>query len=735
MNLKFNHSRQYDALLTSLFARLSLLRNRKTNRVVVIIVVAGILWLTLTRSLVSPTGSSILSTDSDLKGYKDDIGGYLESLGLSSPESLASGLNNGFNISQLTQIKKDLTDNDYIPLGYSSIMSQFQPDEPIKPPASEQELNSRCQNYFQHAMTDIATIEYTEKELELLYLDRNTYVHSLKLDRYRKLNDTMQAMRLMMDEDEFDQALGLDSGDLDRWREEWDVLQLRFNQTFHEMAEGVTSLRAFDSCYLKRDKNSQFDGCHTVEKNLFKWATGEFPIVTNWEGTILDQFSIPTGDCFTKALRDQFYKGEGLVVTLSNSTEHFLELKSLILTLRSLKTDLPLQIIHLENDLTPEKMNGIIQIARSTKFVASLPPLDISFVNVTPSISGKYLSKFDKYGMKLISLVFSTFESVVILDTDTVPFVDIRSVLLKSKEFQSLGAFFFKDRDLKDEVTLEESTMVKSLLPSLIDTQLFSTDKLTSKSYGHPLFSRGKKHYMESGMVLMDKERHFGGILAILTLQLWDPVTSISHGDKELFWLGLLVMGDEQYFMNPLSAGAIGTMQYVRNQRVNGLSVLESKPKANTDILRKICSTHPVHVSPWNSQRPLWMNSGYSHCKKQLSAQQLRDDLSLPLYRGTYPTVKELERHYTSHLHITGMLIPPSQELYQGKSWPQEGWVSGDNACDGLLYCAYEIVNNVKSDKDRTYSPVHAELLVEFDKKETDWFDSLGELWTAARDL
>ena len=102
------------------------------------------------------------------------------------------------------------------------------------------------------------------------------------------------------------------------------------------------------------------------------------------------------------------------MITISDS--HLDDCIRLIHLLRYLDNKLPIQIIH--TGLSDVTKNQLRQA--STSDFQGKPHQNVTLVNVTPAIEEKYLHKFDKFGHKILAVLFNTFQEIILLDADTV---------------------------------------------------------------------------------------------------------------------------------------------------------------------------------------------------------------------------------------------------------------------------------------------------------------------------
>lgn len=644
--------------------------------------------------------------------------------------------------------------------GYENVLKAIDPDTFIHYPTYK-----KCEIYFKELYNK--TPNWALEELEAGY-PYNGYIFDTKQSFLNDRKNEFKSSLKKDDKDEIsDEQLNKQIEEKGK-KYEWDA---KYAQAYKEsedsetyMTGQMTNLRVFSQCYLDSsiDPREQhiIDNMHpniTCEENenrLFKFLTKKLPSYTRWTNETINvlpdmskyladvdyktNMTVPKTNettCFTRSLMNSF-NGQGIAISAAD--KHVGELSSLILVLRALNNKLPIQIIH-RGDLNYTSQAALVNVSRSlnlnlekiNSFKAYVqanfehvrdldvetifPKQEIWFVNTTSAINPND-RRFISYGNKLLTLLFSSFEDTVLIDTDTVPFVDIEEYILKSDVYQDKGAFFFKDRQLYDHITGPELTYFKKLLPNRLDNAFFQIPELTNFTMDNRFFGQHYKHVQESGMVAINKKKHMRSTLTINVLQMWHAATTRVHGDKELFWLGFSIAGDEDYYMNKYGVGAVGQLNPNSN-RLLGDKDDSRRSKLNS---HQLCTTHPAHLSGLDDTTLLWMNSGFITCKRENEAEK---DIAMDLYKNVFDNAEQLKKTYVGPLKISAVLVPPPQERVRNNDLgePASGW-EVMFGCGGYLYCAYD---NVGGGNDTYYQGT----LVEYDSSQQLLYDYLGELW------
>lgn len=572
--------------------------------------------------------------------------------------------------------------------------------------------------------------------------------------------------------------------------------------TDQHMADTTTLMRIYGHCFIHDhgEKLLQFENnkrhYDKFTEKLFYHFSGNLPLfISNLTDT-----KVSTGyPIYTKnnKFEGEYHKydkdkdniidfihekstGKGIVI--SATTRYTKDIIKLIRVLRASNNELPIQIIY-KNDLNQRSQKYIMAAATadydelfsismspdvnlvlpeldiiesSKKYGSTFPKQDIMFVNILPTVKKNYKYTFTGYNNKVLALLFSSFKEIILLDADSVPLISPID-FFHQEQYQKSGSFFFKDRTLRDTNDYIETNYFTKLMPfssSSIDSY-FGVKPITEKTLNNA-YMMGWRHFQEAGVVVINKHDHFLGILMTIPLALWnDPVKSSIWGDKEMYWLGLSMAGDENYEFNTNEAASIGEVT-TDSSRKNYLGTLANE----------VCSSHPGHID--DSGNLLWINSGFSFCKKN---GYFRDKSQFPL--STFENLN-LQKLYTNPLKIRNAIVPPNLPKFRDpgspidsteerkfmKSWsnrekdideinsnlkigdikidqitaynPQKGWIKS-GICSSYNYCAYDKIDSyddyLNDDATKVKKLDDSGKLFTFDDKETEYFDYLGKIW------
>ncbi|KAH3668624.1 hypothetical protein OGAPHI_002378 [Ogataea philodendri] len=413
--------------------------------------------------------------------------------------------------------------------------------------------------------------------------------------------------------------------------------------------------------------------------------------------------------------------GKGVVI--SGSDKFLDDNLALIRNLRALGNRLPIQIVH-RGDLSIESQWKIIEQARKDsvyyprkeynqlkqlgldEFDPSFPRQEVWFVNISRAMNPQYALEFPLFYNKLLAYLFNSFQDIVLLDSDVVLFRRPEQFFQLS-QYQSSQSVFFRDRNLIMRVNDGFIDFLKRLLPKGLDTKIFDVKRATYKTLGSRYFTLEFGHYMESGVVAIQRPKYWNGMFTTIYLALLKPIHENVWGDKELFWIGQSVAGNEDYMFNDYWSAAIGT-----------LTPAEQRAPFKS---QELCSTHPGHISS-DDDRLLWINSGILNCRRTETYEKDFD-----VYNATlgFETKEQLLQHYKSPLNIEHAIIPPDSmhwvESFDTPREPRQGYIKQYN-CAAYLWCAYDKIGGSEF-------PEHQGRIFKFETADTVLFDYIGRVY------
>lgn len=545
-----------------------------------------------------------------------------------------------------------------------------------------------------------------------------------------------------------------------------------------KMVETMSLFRVYGKCFLNQNQEtvSHPEIFKKMTDKLFPFLSGQLPIFERFDGKVYNE-GFPEMLKYEKSQDillnyiQRNVQGKGILV--SATTKHARDLIKLIRVLRAHNNELPIQIVH-KGDISQRNQQYLLAAAQtevddmldpklSTDYMNVSPELDLkedskrrnvyfpkqdlTFVNIKQCISREYKYNFPGYANKLLALFFTSFKEVLLFDADTIPLVPPKE-FFDLEGYKAKSAFFFKDRTLNDFNDYIETNFFTKLCPTLKSNSLddlFDIPVITEHTLNNG-YMTGWRHFQEAGVVAVDKSKHFLGVALASPLSIWkDPVVSSVWGDKELYWLALSIAGDENYAFNEHYAASVG------------VATTNPKYKQYTKSnAHEVCSSHPGHIS--NDGRLLWINSGFSYCKKN----GIFRDRNLFPYSAM--DTSEQKGLFDQPLRIQHALVPPGiprirepgspiddtpetelllkwksrpkdvdeinkdvkseeEKISQLDSNPQKGWVKSQ-ACAGYYYCAYDLIDSYFTDKD-----VDNGEFFEYDDNTVSTIEFLAKVW------
>ncbi|KAM0716319.1 hypothetical protein Q7P37_007764 [Cladosporium fusiforme] len=336
---------------------------------------------------------------------------------------------------------------------------------------------------------------------------------------------------------------------------------------------------------------------HRFAKRLFPWTMLSYP----------DHMS----------LHMSFYGGgRGIVFTAGNNQAQ--QLLTIIPSLRQIGCDLPIEVMYLGNDDLEEEMRDRLE---------SFEGVVTRDLRLMIDDDGWRLAG---WAAKPFAILMSSFREAIFIDADSFFFVD-PTTLFETEEYRATGALFFKDRNLQPE---DKRAWLEAVLPLPISAKVKQNRMWTGES----------GHMQESGVLVVDKYRHF--IPVLLATRLNGPdrdgnletgtkgVYDMMYGDKESFWLSWEMAGDLDY---AFYGGVTGTMGKLTAMNASISDGEDAQTSASNPM---ICSPQLLHFD--NTGKPLWFNGWVSTTKDDLQDWQQFDVYLREMEEiGRKPTSKE----------------------------------------------------------------------------------------------
>ncbi|KAL4877386.1 mannosyltransferase putative-domain-containing protein [Aspergillus karnatakaensis] len=293
-------------------------------------------------------------------------------------------------------------------------------------------------------------------------------------------------------------------------------------------------------------------------------------------------------------LHAQFYgAGRGIVFLAGDDQAPFL--LTSIPVIRDLGCNLPIEVFYLGDRDLSESVRAELE---------ALPGVTARDISQMVNDKGWKLAG---WAGKPFAILFASFREVIFIDADSLFFQNPQS-LFADEAYHETGALFFKDRIIMPQ---SKRKWLQDVLPKPISEKVLESRFWTGAS----------GHMQESGVVVVDKWRHFVALLLVTRMNGPDRdgnagknivgVYDMVYGDKETFWLGWELAGDTDYAFHDGDAGIMGILEkagseYLASSDTNsedaeGANIDEREPDNYT-----ICAPQLLHLD--RDGRPLWFN-------------------------------------------------------------------------------------------------------------------------------
>jgi hypothetical protein len=360
---------------------------------------------------------------------------------------------------------------------------------------------------------------------------------------------------------------------------------------------------------------------------------------------------------------------------------------SLLLELKRLQVDLPVEVPHC-GDLSLELQTKTQQQHPRVRFY------DVCDLAVTAAFEDRQLfcvdlehchHKFRSFDIKVLAVVYSRFQEVMLLDADTLFFMS-PSTLWDTDKYRATGTLFFNDRisyelsylakrapaddgqvDVRigalhrflaafDVAPYRRFGVVGSELRPQRPSKLLGLDfgfQPSARLLNSHVWRLRSGHQMDSSLVLWNKVKQprATAILASF-VSLNGLPTAPSYGDKELYWLAC-ELAETTYAFSDFAVGAVGWEVLANGQQSDGV------------LCGDALQHYPVQMNPAKGPgadvEPLYMNSDnileWGRASRRLFRTAARP---AELYPGSFTERKLLQ---TCPFDVTTLELAPLEAM------------------------------------------------------------------------
>lgn len=464
--------------------------------------------------------------------------------------------------------------------------------------------------------------------------------------------------------------------------------------------------RTYNACFLK---NYEARFCNKIDDRVFPWFTFKSPIYKRWDGLVIDDFNLmrdyysnlkfPSGIryedaiCFWNKFRLRIY-GKGIVVPISENSLD--DLIRLLKVLRFLKNKYPVQFVH-TGDLSDSSQKSLVEAARMNlelegELKIQESEQNIWFVNIKDCLSTNSGFASNNNSLKWLASLLTSFEEIILLNPEVVLFKPI-STIFELPSYKSDGAYFFRGRYGVESTAPEITKLFKTMLPSIIENTLFDTLLVTNHTLKNDVFTKKFKNVLDPSVMVINRQRHFPGLLFGTQLNSWGPVLD---QDTDFFWVSQSMMGDESYTLDKYSSGAAG--------------ILDNSSYENSNV---IVAEQQLHLDPSDNYNLLWMSHGFRYCKEDTWKTDVSD------FNDAHFTEQELSIKYLSVIGIDSVIIPADVETKTDLiQKPNSPWTLRlDLGCSNQIWEAHSAVG------------LDTGVEIHYNPEERAHFSKIGHIW------
>ncbi|THX39865.1 hypothetical protein D6D10_03964 [Aureobasidium pullulans] len=272
--------------------------------------------------------------------------------------------------------------------------------------------------------------------------------------------------------------------------------------------------------------------------------------------------------------------GRGIVISGSNDQAPYI--KTAISSFRAMGCTLPVEIMYLGDEDLSEDTRAELE---------TIPDVITRDIEQMVNDQGWELKG---WAGKAFAAFLSSFREVILLDADVL-FFDNPELMFEESGYVDTGALFFRDRVVFPQ---DKKSFLRKILPKPV----------SGKARQSRWWSGESGEYQESGVVVVDKWRHF--LSVFLTARLNGPdrddsdagkgTYSFWWGDKETWWIGFELAGDTDYHFHQGEAGNMGTVSNIEpiEKPKDKEEEKKEEEKTDEDLKLNVLDTAAIEQQP-----------------------------------------------------------------------------------------------------------------------------------------
>lgn len=361
---------------------------------------------------------------------------------------------------------------------------------------------------------------------------------------------------------------------------------IRSRKRENDIALGLERMRMYETCFLDRkdaDMSKMFSNIRNSGNSFSSFTQWDFekrmwpfirefdkksfseliPHFTSPDGVALEAGHLPplghSSDYIKKAIKYEYNEKRSFMwnwnhmsslvaqkgIVLSFGDGQLKHASRLIAHLRYIGNKLPLQVVH-KGDLSEGSIKALQKIAQSDDI--TFPETDYEggqnvkqelwFVDVSPTLDPVMAGSFTRFKNKWLATSFNLFEEFILIDVDTVHYVDLEQYF-HSVEYQHTGTLFFRDRYSSEKVEEICPAMIETLPPNILESYYFGHYRMVDLDYIERMcekdlapntkviksyFIDNLRHQMDSGLVAVNKKSHIVPLMLSAMLHMTDKL-------------------------------------------------------------------------------------------------------------------------------------------------------------------------------------------------------------------
>ncbi|QRG39260.1 hypothetical protein FDK38_003691 [Candidozyma auris] len=487
-----------------------------------------------------------------------------------------------------------------------------------------------------------------------------------------------------------------------------------------------------------------FPDCADLETRMYPWLSFQSPVYERYSGQVsktppnmesyINIAEQPAKQSSREPIRSKLtgnrpcwlstYKnslnGRGIVIPYDGKSMD--NAVALIRLLRALNNKLPIQVVSY-GKLDEQQKQTFSDVARAPihelpesykkikdaeNFVNQddgLPPQELWFVDASAALVHETTERWDDFPLSILAAFVTSFQEMLLLDPSAVPLKN-PEYFFNLDGYKQHGAYFYRAKPWS-KIKEKNIDFFNIMAPSIIDKVVFDIPILTQQTLDLP-FWHGLKEMQDSGVVVINKHRHFATLVTLMQAGAYWPVSYRGNIQQEL-WLSFALAGDEDFTFNKHCPAALG----------DTFPDEEKSPQ--------LCSVHAGHFDPDTSNSLAWMTNGFPNCPIQNP--DVSDDFGSAFSWHTFETPENMVDFYKSKFQPKAAIIPPyvntdSLDLKNDDNNPKSPWEAG-KGCENKVFCA----NGEIGGSGNHGSNLQKGQFLELDSKERDFIAFYGDIW------